>query len=137
MDELFLSNPKNFQILEHKKFFVEQMDDWKHEIETTICAIAQDSKNYHAWSYRIWLCKRFDLFEQERLQVEQYITDDVGNNSAWSYRYFLYTYKLDNQDKSGVDNFKQGIIANHVNYCVEKLKLWGKNEAAWNYLKGF
>jgi protein farnesyltransferase/geranylgeranyltransferase type-1 subunit alpha len=48
-----------------------------------------DAKNYHAWSYRIWLVERFQLWAGELEDVERMLDDDVCNNSVWSYRYFL------------------------------------------------
>lgn len=53
--------------------------------------LEQDSKNYHVWSYRQWLVKRFDLFEKpEELEwTHSMIAADVRNNSAWNHRYYL------------------------------------------------
>jgi hypothetical protein len=53
--------------------------------------LEQDSKNYHVWSYRQWLVKRFDLFDKpEELEwTAEMIEDDVRNNSAWNHRYYL------------------------------------------------
>lgn len=50
-----------------------------------------DSKNYHVWSYRQWLVKRFDLFDKpEELEwTHSMIEEDVRNNSAWNHRYYL------------------------------------------------
>ena len=53
--------------------------------------LEQDSKNYHVWSYRQWLVKRFGLFddEDEMKWTESMIDADVRNNSAWNHRWFL------------------------------------------------
>jgi protein farnesyltransferase/geranylgeranyltransferase type-1 subunit alpha len=53
--------------------------------------LEQDSKNYHVWSYRQWLVKRFDLFDkpEEMAWTESLIDEDVRNNSAWNHRYYL------------------------------------------------
>lgn len=49
-----------------------------------------DSKNYHVWSYRQWLVRRFDLWEQGELEAtEKLLEEDVRNNSAWNHRFFL------------------------------------------------
>jgi protein farnesyltransferase/geranylgeranyltransferase type-1 subunit alpha len=49
-----------------------------------------DSKNYHAWSYRLWFIERFNLWEGELAFLEEELDDgEVTNNSLWSYRYFL------------------------------------------------
>jgi protein farnesyltransferase/geranylgeranyltransferase type-1 subunit alpha len=51
----------------------------------------QDSKNYHVWSYRQWLVKRFGLWDNagEMESVERLLEVDVRNNSAWNHRWFL------------------------------------------------
>lgn len=49
-----------------------------------------DAKNYHVWSYRQWLVRRFDLWDEGELEAtEQLIEDDVRNNSAWNHRFFV------------------------------------------------
>ena len=35
-----------------------------------------DAKNYHAWSYRIWLVEHFSLWEGELEDVERMIKED-------------------------------------------------------------
>jgi protein farnesyltransferase/geranylgeranyltransferase type-1 subunit alpha len=50
----------------------------------------KDAKNYHVWSYRQWLVKRFGLWEKGELEYVEYLLEqDVRNNSAWSHRFFL------------------------------------------------
>lgn len=49
-----------------------------------------DAKNYHVWSYRQWLVRRFELWDQGELEAtEKLIDEDVRNNSAWNHRFFL------------------------------------------------
>ena len=50
---------------------------------------SEDAKNYHAWSYRIWLVEEHGLWDVEFEFIEDLISEDPMNNSAWSYRYFL------------------------------------------------
>ena len=50
----------------------------------------RDSKNYHVWSYRQWLVRRFDLWDNGELAfVEKLLERDVRNNSAWNHRFFV------------------------------------------------
>lgn len=53
--------------------------------------LEKDSKNYHVWSYRQWLVKRFDLFDkpEELAWTDSMIEADVRNNSAWNHRHYL------------------------------------------------
>lgn len=49
-----------------------------------------DAKNYHVWSYRQWLVRRFDLWDQGELEeTERFIGEDIRNNSAWNHRWFV------------------------------------------------
>lgn len=51
---------------------------------------ALDSKNYHVWSYRQWLVKRFGLWDDGELEaVDMLLKMDVRNNSAWNHRWFV------------------------------------------------
>lgn len=47
-----------------------------------------DTKNYHVWSYRQWLVRRFDLWATEVPYTTIMIEQDVRNNSAWNHRFF-------------------------------------------------
>lgn len=72
--------------------------------------LSLDTKNYHVWSYRQWLCNRFPSFllpsyvpqsssiktiadfyrsQAEVAAMDIMIEEDVRNNSAWSHRYFI------------------------------------------------
>ncbi|KAJ9655192.1 CAAX geranylgeranyltransferase alpha subunit [Neophaeococcomyces mojaviensis] len=70
--------------------------------------LSLDTKNYHVWSYRQWLCMRFPSFllpsytsetpssvagtyrsHPEVAAIDAMILDDLRNNSAWSHRYFI------------------------------------------------
>lgn len=55
-----------------------------------------------AWSYRIWLCEKFNLFESEWDIIQKYFEQDRRNNSIWNYRYFIFSSKLYNGNKDKV-----------------------------------
>lgn len=59
------------------------------EIPFIDSVLSLDSKNYNAWTYRIWLTKTYGLYQQEQEQVGRFMEEDVKNNSAWNYRYYL------------------------------------------------
>ena len=59
---------KNYQIWHHRRCIAEVLaDDMDFNAELSFLAdiFASDSKNYHAWSYRVWLVERFSLWEGE------------------------------------------------------------------------
>jgi protein farnesyltransferase/geranylgeranyltransferase type-1 subunit alpha len=85
--------------------------------------LKKDTKNYHAWSYRIWLISTFPLLAKQDLEnIDEMITEDVYNNSAWNQRFFLVDAK-----ETGVE----------VGWVIERIRMAPRNEAAWNYLKGY
>lgn len=64
--------------------------DFEKEKDYLLEIFLSDSKNYHAWSYRLWFIERFNLWEGELAFLEEELDDgEVTNNSLWSYRYFL------------------------------------------------
>ena len=87
--------------------------------------LEQDSKNYHVWSYRQWLVKRFDLFDKpEELEwTADMIEADVRNNSAWNHRYYLVVGGRDG--KPGEDLAKREIEygLGHCNDMSEALTM--------------
>lgn len=62
-----------------------------------------DSKNYHAWSHKIWMIERYELWsDPAHLEfIECMLDKDVENNSVWSFRYFIKMRTLDQQKRNG------------------------------------
>jgi protein farnesyltransferase/geranylgeranyltransferase type-1 subunit alpha len=88
---IILEEPKGFQTWEHKRFCSLALTEIDHEKETKFLEIilALASKNYHAWSFRVWMTRQFNLHEKEIPLVDKMILSQVDNNSVWSYRKFL------------------------------------------------
>lgn len=127
LDEVSFRNLKNYQIWHHRHALADLLPPDPSTVTTpetvqsalsTFIASEQtflaqilslDTKNYHVWSYRQWLCTRFPSFllpcpsttfptpsiastyqtHSEIAAMNTMITEDVHNNSAWSHRYFL------------------------------------------------
>ena len=89
-----------------------------------------DQKNYHAWSYRLWLIERFGLWANELDFVEHEIKNgQVTNNTLWSYRYFI---------TAKTKEFTKNILAEEIKYTMDQIENQDPdNEAAWVYLKGY
>lgn len=87
--------------------------------------IENDSKNYHAWSYRQWVIQKYQLWDFEWVDVARLIAEDVRNNSAWNQRYFCLKNML--QKVQG---------ESELQYIFENIKLAPLNESPWNYLQG-
>ncbi|KAF9425381.1 CAAX geranylgeranyltransferase alpha subunit [Entomortierella beljakovae] len=63
-------------------------------VELTFIAssLAEDSKNYHAWSYRQWVLSHFGpgpWWEEELTYLDELLSIDVRNNSAWNQRFYV------------------------------------------------
>lgn len=104
--------------------------DYQREFNSIRVIHSLDSKNYHCWVYRKWLCDTFDLFEQEKQAVEEYLEVDVLNNSAWAYRFYLY-------NRGQLQGMKSAdFIVTEIDYVKRQLVTEPRNEAAWNYING-
>ena len=103
---------------------------------------SKDAKNYHVWSYRQWLVRRFGLWDDELPYIESLLQDDVRNNSAWNHRWFVIFGRHADGTKqgSGVTSFgtkpDPAILDREVSYAEEKIALAPQNQSPWNYLRG-
>ena len=48
-------NPKNYQIWYHRRAVTEKLGDPTNELEFCTRVFEVDSKNYHAWAYRLYI----------------------------------------------------------------------------------
>ena len=51
--------------------------DFDQEKELLADVFDSDAKNYHAWSYRVWLVERFKLWTGELDYIESLLDEDV------------------------------------------------------------
>ena len=103
--------------------------DFEIEKEILDEVFESDSKNYHAWSYRVWFIERFNLFKGELEYAESLLDDDVCNNSAWSYRYFIVM--------KTAKQFDADVVREEIKYVTQKrLPDRLDNESPWVYLRG-
>jgi len=111
--------------------------------------LALDTKNYHVWTYRQWLCTRFPsallLHPDELSRTETMITQDVRNNSAWNHRWFLVFGAEDLQaaGTQGLGGLKgvsavvdEDIVEREIAYAQAKIRLAPQNPSPWTYLRG-
>lgn len=134
-------HPKSYQSWHHRMWLVEllkerQLFNIEHELDYVSMAIVDESKNYHVWAYRQWLVKEFDVWEQERVFVEECIKVDVRNNSAWNQRYFLFTRgfhpSLPRQDvRPTSEQMNKEVV-----YVLGQIARAISNESPWMYLRG-
>ncbi|KGO60273.1 Protein prenyltransferase, alpha subunit [Penicillium expansum] len=95
LNDVSLKYLKNYQIWHHRQVLLSSKAHFPtfppKEANFLMEMFAQDSKNYHVWTYRHWLVRHFGLWDQPREleDVEFLLKADVRNNSAWNHRYML------------------------------------------------
>ena len=102
VNEVALQHLKSYQIWHHRHQLMDHYfqqisgqpdkvaDLARSETEFLSVILAEDTKNYHVWSYRQYLVRKLDNFTAKELSAtEAFIDDDVRNNSAWSHRFFI------------------------------------------------
>lgn len=113
---------------------------------------AQDSKNYHVWTYRHWLVRHFKLWDMPReiADVDALIDADVRNNSAWSHRFVLrFGPRGENEHDAGMPNstavasekgrlsvVDEDLIDAELQYAQSKILLAPENRSPWLYARG-
>ncbi|KAG0292263.1 CAAX geranylgeranyltransferase alpha subunit [Linnemannia gamsii] len=101
------------------------------ELDFIAESLEDDTKNYHAWSYRQWVLAHFGLgpwWVGELAYTEELIGKDVRNNSAWNQRYFVVTNSPGGLTEEGVQR--------EVQFAKSKIEQTPSNESPWVYLTG-
>lgn len=116
---------------------------------------AQDSKNYHVWTYRHWLVRHFGLWDQPREleDVEFLLKADVRNNSAWNHRYMLRFGPRDTSvpdagmvnagdlstapaDKGRLSVVDEDLVDGELKFAQEAILRAPENRSPWWYARG-
>jgi protein farnesyltransferase/geranylgeranyltransferase type-1 subunit alpha len=118
-----------------------------------------DAKNYHVWTYRQWLCRRYAPIllplptsitnpSPEIEEMEKLLNEDCRNNSAWSHRYFVVFghEELTEMEKGdlvrkeildkGVLKADEEVVERELAFAKGWIELAPQNPSPWNYLKG-
>lgn len=122
-----------------------------HELNFLHNILSFDTKNYHVWSYRQWLCTRFPnpllttSIELDNTAIM--INDDVRNNSAWNHRYFV---AFGHKELAEIEAKRKGlkgkdfnmeivdleVVDREIEFAKDRIRWAPQNGSAWNYLKG-
>ncbi|KAF9162075.1 CAAX geranylgeranyltransferase alpha subunit [Mortierella sp. AD011] len=81
----------------------------KVELDFIATALEEDSKNYHAWSYRQWVLTHFGQgpwWEEELSYIDGLLEIDVRNNSAWNQRFYIVS--------AGPQGFTEEIVQREI-----------------------
>lgn len=120
------------------------------ELDFLMEMFAEDAKNYHVWTYRHWLVRHFNLWDDPReiRDVDHLINQDVRNNSAWSHRYLLRFAPREGPDagmansgipgetKGRLDIVDEELVDTELEYAKTKILLAPENRSPWLYARG-
>jgi protein farnesyltransferase/geranylgeranyltransferase type-1 subunit alpha len=110
---------------------------------------AQDSKNYHVWTYRHWLVRRFGLWDHPREleDVDALLKADVRNNSAWNHRYMLRFGPRGDEPDAGMvcsgsgakgvhDVVDEEVVDSELEVAKSAILKAPENRSPWWYARG-
>lgn len=111
---------------------------------------AQDTKNYHVWTYRHFLVRRFKLWDSPRelADVDALLAADVRNNSAWNHRFMLKfgprdeaaglpnSTTLSAAEKGRLDVVDEEVVDAELDFARGKIALAPQNRSPWAYARG-
>ncbi|KGO45026.1 Protein prenyltransferase, alpha subunit [Penicillium expansum] len=159
LNDVSLKYLKNYQIWHHRQVLLSSKAHFPtfppKEANFLMEMFAQDSKNYHVWTYRHWLVRHFGLWDQPREleDVEFLLKADVRNNSAWNHRYMLRFGPRDTSvpdagmvnagDPSTVPSEKgmlpvvdEDMIDGELKFAQEAILRAPENRSPWWYARG-
>lgn len=107
---------------------------------------SQDPKNYHVWTYRHWLVRRFKLWDcpRELSDVEKLISEDVLNNSAWNHRFMLrFGPRGEHEWDAGMPGGEKGVgvvdeevVDGELEFAKSAIVKMPGNRAPWGFARG-
>ncbi|CBF75207.1 hypothetical protein AN3867.2 [Aspergillus nidulans FGSC A4] len=111
---------KNYQIWHHRQVIMSSREHFPSlppkEMDFLMEMFAQDSKNYHVWTYRHWLVRHFELWDSPRelADVNSLLNSDVRNNSAWNHH----------------------LVDEELRYAQDQILRAPENRSPWSYARG-
>ncbi|KAI9369926.1 hypothetical protein BJX61DRAFT_122449 [Aspergillus egyptiacus] len=146
---------KNYQIWHHRQVLMSTREHFPtlppKEMDFLMEMFAQDSKNYHVWTYRHWLVRHFKLWDSPReiADVDSLLNSDVRNNSAWNHRYMLRFGPRDDEPDSGMVNadgspsekgrlhvVDEDMVDEELQYAQTRIIQAPENRSPWWYARG-
>ncbi|CAG8142353.1 unnamed protein product [Penicillium nalgiovense] len=159
LNDVSLKYLKNYQIWHHRQVLLSSKAHFPtfppKEADFLMEMFAQDSKNYHVWTYRHWLVRHFRLWDQPREleDVEFLLKADVRNNSAWNHRYMLRFGPRDTSlpdagmvnagdlstaptEKGKLSVVDEDLVDGELKFAQEAILRAPENRSPWWYARG-
>ncbi|KAK4692625.1 protein farnesyltransferase/geranylgeranyltransferase type-1 subunit alpha, partial [Lecanoromycetidae sp. Uapishka_2] len=143
LNTISLIHIKSFQIWHHRQVIMSHIPTLP-PTETAFLAriLTKDAKNYHVWSYRQWLVRRFSIWDSELPYIESLLQADVRNNSAWNHRWFVVFGRHTDPEKYSIKNgdvdseVELEVVEREIEYAKAAILLAPQNQSPWNCLRG-
>lgn len=147
-----LENQKNYQIWHHRQLLIDkfaptlssaalkELEESERDFMTQM--FDADAKNYHVWTYRSYLVRKLDMFNEKELRsVEELLRKDVRNNSAWSHRFFVVfsdpAHSTQDSKATQYDpKIPDSILDREIEFSKAATFEAPQNQSPWNYLRG-
>ncbi|KAL4878451.1 hypothetical protein BJY04DRAFT_196040 [Aspergillus karnatakaensis] len=155
LNRVSLKYLKNYQIWHHRQVLMSSREHFQtlppKEMDFLMEMFAQDSKNYHVWTYRHWLVRHFELWDSPReiADINSLINSDVRNNSAWNHRYMLRFGPRSNEPDAGMVNANsspsamgrlavvdEDLVDEELQYAQTQIIRSPENRSPWSYARG-
>ncbi|KAL3465562.1 hypothetical protein BJX64DRAFT_285493 [Aspergillus heterothallicus] len=155
LNRVSLKYLKNYQIWHHRQVIMSSREHFPtlppKEMDFLMEMFAQDSKNYHVWTYRHWLVRHFELWDSPReiADINSLLNSDVRNNSAWNHRYMLRFGPRSDQPDAGLVNpngppsekgrlavVDEDLVDEELQYAQVKIATAPENRSPWSYARG-
>ncbi|KAH0788108.1 Protein farnesyltransferase/geranylgeranyltransferase type-1 subunit alpha [Histomonas meleagridis] len=114
---------KSYQIWYHRQWVVDNQEEKPVDASLLSDRIQNDPKNFHAWSYALWLARRWNMYQDILDLTTYYLEQDPENNSAWSARF------------SVIDGAKAD-LSGELDFAFKTLENDLQNESACSYILG-
>jgi len=152
VNEVALENQKNYQIWHHRQLLIDNLfpslsPEGIRDLETSerdfmTQMFDMDAKNYHVWSYRSYLCRKLNMWNDTELRsIESLLQRDIRNNSAWSHRFFVVfsnpAYTTPDSKATEYDaKIPSEIIDRELEFGKQATFMAPQNPSPWNYIRG-
>ena len=114
---------KSYQAWEHRKWAITKMNHPPDDLSFLFERISEDPRNFHAWSYSIWLAEYHGIYKSIFDMSTYFIKKNRRNGSAWNARLTLLI-KMN------------GDVLNELDFAFNIMGNDGGNESCCNFVRG-
>ena len=121
-DNVIKTNLKSYQCWQHRKWVLRNMKKKPNDLNYLRQRLYEDTRNFHAWSYAIWLGEFYRMYDEVLNLTTEFIDLDKTNSSAWNARITLF--------KESKKDLNEELI-----FTFTKITVDGGNESCCNHIR--